>query len=62
MVHEKRKFLLTVRERKSKYFGHLISGNGKQRVLLEGKIGGTRRRVRQRNTWGSDILKWTNKS
>ena len=32
------------------------------RVLLERKIEGTRRRGRQRNTWGRDILKWTDKS
>ena len=31
-------------------------------LLSEGRIEGTRRRGRQRNTWGRDILKWTNKS
>ena len=36
------------RERKLKYFGHLIRGNRKQRVLLEGKIGGIRSRRRQK--------------
>ena len=40
----KPKAILTVREMKLKYFGHLISDNGKQGVLLEGKIEGTRRR------------------
>ena len=58
----KPKAILTVREMKLKYFGHLISDNGKQKVLLEGKIEGTKRRGRQRNRWGRDILKWTNKS
>ena len=62
MVHEKPKLLLTVREKKFKYFEHLIRGNGKQEVLLGGMIEGTRRRGRQRNTWGRDILKWTDKS
>ena len=32
------------------------------RVLLEGKIEGTRKMRRQRNTWCRDILKWTYKS
>ena len=29
---------------------------------MEGKIEGAKRRGRQRNTWGGDILKWTDKS
>ena len=33
--------VLNVRKRKLNYFGHLIRGNRKQRVLLEG----TRRRI-----------------
>ena len=39
MVHEKPKLLLTVKERKLKYIGHLIRGNGEQETLkgLEGK-------------------------
>ena len=32
------------------------------RVLLEGKIEGTKRRGRQKNTLGRDIFEWTNKS
>ena len=46
MVHEKPKLLLTVRERRLKYFGYLIRGNGTQKLLLKGKIEGTRKKGR----------------
>ena len=43
MVYEKPKLLPTVRGRKLKYFEHLIRGDGKQKLLVKGKIAGTRR-------------------
>ena len=57
MVHEKPKLLLTVRERKLKYSGHLIGGNEKKRVLLKERYEETKRRGRLKNTCGRDILK-----
>ena len=62
LVNETPHLLLWVKERKLRYFGHLIRGSGKQRSLLEGKINGTRRRGRQKNTWVKDICSWTKKS
>ena len=48
MVHEKPKLLLSVRNRKLKYFGQLIRGNGKQSISLEAKFEETRKTERQR--------------
>ena len=59
MMKEKPRLLLSVNERKLQYFGHLVRASGKQRTLLDGKIGGKRRKGRQRNTWAKDICSWT---
>ena len=48
----------TIQESKLQYFGHLIRGNGKQKILVEGKIEGTRRRGKQRRIWTSDVADW----
>ena len=61
LVNERPHLLLAVKERKIKYFGHLIRASGKQRSLLEGKIEGKRKQGRQKNTWAKDICAWTNK-
>ena len=39
-------------------FEHLIQGNGKQKLLMEGKIDGTKCRGKQRKTWTSDVTDW----
>ena len=50
--------LRTIQERKIQYLGHLIQGKGKQKLLMEGKIEGTRCRGKQRRTWTSDVTDW----
>ena len=50
MAEVKQTLLRTIQERKLQYFGHLIRGKGKQKLLMEGKIEGTRRRGKQRRT------------
>ena len=47
----KQTLLRAIQERKLQYFGHLIRGKGKQKLLMEGKIEGTRRKGKQRRTW-----------
>ena len=42
--------LRTIQERKLQYFGHLIRGKGKPKLLMEGKIEGTIRRGKQIRT------------
>ena len=56
MMTEKPRLLLSVEERKLLYFGHLVRASGKQRTLLDGKIGGKRRKG---NTWAKVICSWT---
>ena len=50
MAMAKQTLLRSTQERKIKYFGHLIQGKGKQKLLMEGKIEGTRRKGKQRRT------------
>ena len=52
---EKRSILKMVMKRKMQYFGHLVRAGGLQRLLLGGKVEGTRRRGGQRRTWAKDI-------
>ena len=47
MAKAKQTLLRTIQERKLQYFGHLIRGKGKQKLLMEGKIEGTRRKGKQ---------------
>ena len=51
MTKAKQTFLRTIQERKPQYFGHLIQGKGKQKLLMEEKIEGIRRRGKQRRTY-----------
>ena len=55
MAKVKQTLLRTIQERKLQYFGHLIRGKGKQKLLMEGKIEGTRCRGKQRRTLKSDV-------
>ena len=58
MAKAKQTLLRTIQERKLQYFGNLIRGKGKQKLLMEGKIEGTRRRGKQRRTWTCDVTDW----
>jgi len=57
---EKPKLMRMIKQRKCKYFGHILRGEGHkyQRLLLEGRVNGKRGRGRPRNTWFRDISKW----
>ena len=55
----KRSLLNTIKKRKCQYFGHIIRGNGVQRLLMEGRINGRRGRGRPRTMWTDNIKEWT---
>ena len=46
-------------KKKCQYFGHIIRGNGAQRLLMEGGINGRRGWGRQRTMWTDNIKEWT---
>ena len=48
MAKAKQTFLRTKQERKLQHFGHMLQGKGKQKLLMERKIDGTRHRGKQR--------------
>ena len=56
MAKAKQTLMKTIQERKLQYFGHLIRGKGKQKLLTEGKIEGTRCKGKQRMTWTNDVM------
>ena len=49
-----------IKERKCRYFGHIVRGERYeyQRLLLEGTVHGKRGRGRPRTTWFSNIRDW----
>ena len=49
-------------KRKLQYFGHVIRSGKIQRLLMDGKIEGSRGRGRPRRTWVKDITEATGKS
>ena len=55
----KRQLISVIRDRKMRYFGHLVRRNELQRLLLDGKVEGKRRKGRQRLCWVFEIQKWT---
>ena len=57
-MNEKRKLINILKERKLKYFGHLIRLNSIYRTLLEGNIDGKRGRGRPRMSWYDNIKEW----
>ena len=58
-MNTRRSLMNTIKQRKCVYFGHLIRGEGLQRLLLEGKFNGKRERGRPRFAWFSNIKEWT---
>ena len=51
-----------IKQRKIRYFGHIIRANKIQKTLLTGKVEGKRGRGRPRRTWVKDITQWTQRS
>ena len=60
-VGGKRNLVRMIKTRKMQYFGHIVRADGMQRLLLDGKIEGVRRRGAQRRTWAKDITDWAGK-
>ena len=58
-MNEKRKLINILKDRKLKYFGHLIRLNNIYRTLLERYIDGKRGRGRPRMSWYDSIKEWT---
>ena len=56
----KRSLLNTIKNRKYQYFGHIIRGNGVQRLLMVGRINVRRGRGRPRTMWTENIKEWRN--
>ena len=50
-----RSLLNTIKKGKCQYFGHIIRGNGVQRLLMEGRLSGRRGRGRPRTMWTDNI-------
>ena len=57
-VGEKRSLLKMVMQRKMQYFEHSVMAGRLQRLLVDGKVEGTRRRGAKRRTWAKDITDW----
>ena len=58
-VSAKRYVVPTIKLRKISYFGHMVRRDNIHRLLLEGKIEGTRPRGRPRTEWTDNIKEWT---
>ena len=46
-------------ERKIRFFGHIVRKNGMEKRLMQGKVGGKRRRDRPATAWFQDLKEWT---
>ena len=59
-LNEKPKLMKLIKERKCRYFGHIVRGEGYkyQRLLMEGQANGKRGRGRPKTTWFKNISKW----
>ena len=55
----KRTLLLSIQQRKLKYYGHIKRKNNLLTTVLEGKMEGKRPQGRPRNIWFTDIREWT---
>ena len=53
---------LEIKQRKIRYFGHIIIADKTHKALLTGKVEGKRGRGRPRRTWADDIEQWTQRS
>lgn len=59
-MNTNKELLLTLKERKIEYFGHVMRGNKYEilRLIIEGKIQGKRSVGRRKNSWLKDIRRW----
>ena len=59
MAEAEKKVLRTIKDKKLKYYGHVIRYQEIQKDALTGKIDGRRSRGRQRKTWIDDLKEWS---
>ena len=59
MIGNKQLLLNIVEQRQVAYLGHIIPKDGRQRLLVEGKLNGKRGRGRPRALWMDYIKEWT---
>ena len=59
-MEKQRELLLTIKQRKTQYLGHVMRGKKYQllQLIIEGKIQGKRSIGRRRNSWLKDIRRW----
>ena len=57
---KQRELLLTFKERKTRYFGHVMRGDKYEllRLIIQGKIAGKRSIGRRQNSWMKDLRRW----
>ena len=60
-VNAKNRLIKIIQTKKLKYFGHISRQNGSSlhRIILDGKVDGTKSRGRPRTSWSSNVVKWT---
>ena len=61
-VGRKQRLLKMIKTRKMQYFRHIVRADGMQRLLLDEKIEGVKRRGTQRRSWAKDITDWASMS
>ena len=42
-----------------RFFGHIVRKNGMEKILIQRKMEGKRRRARPATTWFQDLKEWT---
>lgn len=59
-MRKQRELMLTIKERKTRYIGHIMRGEKYEllRMIIEGKIQGKRSVGRRQNSWLKDIRRW----
>lgn len=57
---KQKELMLTIKERKTRYIGHIMRGEKYEllRLIIEGKIQGKRSIGRRQNSWLKDIRRW----
>ena len=59
VAEDEKKVVRTIKDRKLKYYGHVIRHQGSQKDALTWTIEGRRSRGRQRWTWIDDVNEWS---
>lgn len=64
MMKKDKELLLTIKERKIQYLGHVMRGSRYEilRLIIEGKIDGKRSVGRRQNSWLKDLRRWLGRS